>query len=78
MRYLKDLYTKEYGTQLREILKKYRDMLCLCIGNLNIKTSLLPKAHLWVQHLNQNLCRLFNRNQQADSIIHIKLQKMNS
>ena len=26
MKYLKDLYTKDYKTQLREMLKKYRDI----------------------------------------------------
>ena len=45
---VKDLYTENYKTLMKEIgeeTSKWKDILCLCIGRINIvKMSLLPKA----------------------------------
>ena len=48
MKEVKDLYAENYKTLIKEIkedVKKWKDISCSCIGKINIvKMAILPKA----------------------------------
>ena len=77
----KELYTENYKTLMKEIkddIKKWRDMPCSWVGQINIvKMTILPKCNLQIQCNLYQIVNgfLFHRTRTKAFIIHMETQK---